>query len=76
MIVTVKDLLQNTNKEDFENLSFTRGNCSKKELKELEKQIQERKDLTSKQAGSIGGEMVKRLVANAANQMQSQQPNQ
>ncbi len=33
-------------------------------------------DLTSKQAGSIGGEMVKRLVANAANQMQSQQPNQ
>lgn len=33
-------------------------------------------DLTSKQAGSVGGEMVKRLVANAANQMQSQQPNQ
>ena len=33
-------------------------------------------DLTSKQAGSIGGEMVKRLVANAANQMKSQQPNQ
>ena len=33
-------------------------------------------DLTSKEAGSIGGEMVKRLVANAANQMQSQQPNQ
>ena len=33
-------------------------------------------DLTSKQAGSIGGEMVKRLVANAANQMQAQQPNQ
>ncbi len=30
-------------------------------------------DLTSKQAGSVGGEMVKRLVANAANQMQSQQ---
>ena len=49
MIVTVKDLLQNTNKEDFDNLSFTRGNCSKEELKELEKQIQERKDLTSKQ---------------------------
>lgn len=33
-------------------------------------------DLTSKQAGSIGGEMVKRLVANAANQMQASQPNQ
>ena len=33
-------------------------------------------DLTSKQAGSVGGEMVKRLVANAANQMQSSQPNQ
>lgn len=33
-------------------------------------------DLTSKQAGSIGGEMVKRLVANAANQMQANQPNQ
>ncbi len=33
-------------------------------------------DLTSKQAGSVGGEMVKRLVANAANQMQAQQPNQ
>ena len=33
-------------------------------------------ELTSKQAGSIGDEMVKRLVANAANQMQSQQPNQ
>lgn len=50
MIVTVKDLLQNTNKEDFEMLSFTRGNCSKEELKELEKQIQEtKKDLTSKQ---------------------------
>lgn len=49
MIVTVKDLLQNTNKEDFENLSFTRGTCSKEELKKLEKQIQERKDLTSKQ---------------------------
>jgi len=28
-------------------------------------------DLTSKQAGSVGGEMVKRLVANAANQMQN-----
>ena len=33
-------------------------------------------DLTSKQAGSIGGEMVKKLVAQAANQMQSQQSNQ
>ena len=33
-------------------------------------------DLTSKQAGSIGGEMVKKLVAQAANQMQSQMPNQ
>lgn len=42
MIVTVKDLLQNTNKEDFENLSFTRGNCSKEELKELEKKIEEK----------------------------------
>ena len=30
-------------------------------------------DLTSREAGSIGGEMVKRLVAQAANQMQSQQ---
>lgn len=29
-------------------------------------------DLTSKEAGSIGGEMVKKLVAQAANQMQSQ----
>ena len=28
-------------------------------------------DLTSKEAGSVGGEMVKRLVANAANQMQN-----
>ncbi len=27
-------------------------------------------DLTSKQAGSIGGEMVKKLVAKAANDMQ------
>ena len=27
-------------------------------------------DLTSKQAGQIGGEMVKKLVAKAANQMQ------
>ena len=27
-------------------------------------------DLTSKQAGSIGGEMVKKLVAKAANEMQ------
>lgn len=33
-------------------------------------------DLTSKEAGSIGGEMVKKLVAQAANQMQSQTPNQ
>ncbi len=33
-------------------------------------------DLTSKQAGSIGGEMVKKMVAQTANQMQSQQPNQ
>ena len=33
-------------------------------------------DLTSKQAGSIGGEMVKKMVAQSANQMQSQQPNQ
>ena len=49
MIVTVKDLLQNTNKEDFERLSFTRGNCSKEELKELEDRIREQKDLTSKQ---------------------------
>ena len=49
MIVTVKDLLQNTNKEDFKYVSFTRGNCSKEELKELEKQIQEQKDSTSKQ---------------------------
>ncbi|MEG1344035.1 MAG: alpha/beta-type small acid-soluble spore protein [Clostridia bacterium] len=33
-------------------------------------------DLTSKEAGSIGGEMTKKLVAQAASQMQSQQPNQ
>ncbi len=33
-------------------------------------------DLTSKQAGSIGGEMVKKMVAQSANQMQSQQSNQ
>ena len=33
-------------------------------------------DLTSREAGSIGGEMVKKLVAQAANQMQSQQPNE
>jgi len=33
-------------------------------------------DLTSKEAGSIGGEMVKKLVAKAANDMQSQMPNQ
>ena len=30
-------------------------------------------DLTSKQAGSIGGEMVKKLVAKAANDMQNGQ---
>ena len=30
-------------------------------------------DLTSREAGSIGGEMVKRLVAQAANQMQFEQ---
>ena len=30
-------------------------------------------DLTSREAGSIGGEMVKRLVAQAANQMHSKQ---
>ncbi len=33
-------------------------------------------DLTSKQAGSIGGEMVKKMVAQSANQLQSKQPNQ
>ena len=33
-------------------------------------------DLTSKEAGAIGGEMVKKLVAKAANEMQSQMPNQ
>ena len=33
-------------------------------------------DLTSKEAGSIGGEMVKKLVAQAANQIHSQMPNQ
>lgn len=33
-------------------------------------------DLTSREAGSIGGEMVKKMVAQSANQMQSQQPNQ
>ncbi|MBR2785125.1 MAG: alpha/beta-type small acid-soluble spore protein [Clostridia bacterium] len=32
-------------------------------------------DLTSKEAGSVGGEMVKRLVANAANQMQNNSNN-
>ena len=32
--------------------------------------------LTSKEAGSIGGEMVKKMVAQSANQMQSKQPNQ
>ena len=30
-------------------------------------------DLTSKQAGSVGGEMVKKLVAKAANDMQQGQ---
>ena len=30
-------------------------------------------DLTSREAGSIGGEMTKRLVAQAANQMQFKQ---
>jgi len=30
-------------------------------------------DLTSKQAGSVGGEMVKKLVAKAANNMQQGQ---
>lgn len=48
MIVTIKDLMQNTNREDFKHLSFTCGDCSKEELKELERQIQERKDLNSK----------------------------
>ena len=33
-------------------------------------------DLTSREAGSIGGEMVKKMVAQAANQMQSNQTNQ
>ena len=33
-------------------------------------------DLTSREAGSIGGEMVKKMVAQSANQMQSQQPNE
>ena len=33
-------------------------------------------DLTSKEAGSIGGEMVKKMVAQSANQLQSKQPNQ
>ena len=36
-------------------------------------------DLTSREAGSIGGEMVKKMVAQTANQMQanqSSQPNQ
>ena len=32
-------------------------------------------DLTSKEAGSVGGEIVKRLVANAANQMQNNSNN-
>ena len=30
-------------------------------------------DLTSREAGSVGGEMTKRLVAQAANQMQPKQ---
>lgn len=33
-------------------------------------------DLTSKQAGSVGGEMVKKMVAQSANKMQSEQPKQ
>lgn len=33
-------------------------------------------DLTSREAGSIGGEMVKKLVAQAANQMQANTPKQ
>lgn len=33
-------------------------------------------DLTSREAGSIGGEMVKKMVAQSANQLQSKQPNQ
>ena len=33
-------------------------------------------DLTSKEAGSIGGEMVKKMVAQSANQLQSKQSNQ
>ena len=33
-------------------------------------------DLTSREAGSIGGEMVKKMVAQTANQMQANQPNQ
>ena len=33
-------------------------------------------DLTSREAGSIGGEMVKKMVAQTANQMQSNQSNQ
>lgn len=32
--------------------------------------------LTSKEAGSIGGEMVKKMVAQSANQLQANQPNQ
>lgn len=45
MIVTVKDLLQNSNIEDFEKISFTRDKFSPdvdKEIKELEKQLKER----------------------------------
>lgn len=33
-------------------------------------------DLTSREAGSIGGEMVKKMVAQTANQMQNNQNNQ
>lgn len=32
-------------------------------------------DLTSREAGSIGGEMVKKMVAQSANQMQAKEPN-
>lgn len=49
MIVTVKDLRQNTNKEDFRYMSFTRENCTKEELQEFKEQIKNCKNLTSKQ---------------------------
>lgn len=49
MIVTVKELLENTNRSDLRLVSFTKGNCSKEELKELEKKIEEKKkDLKKK----------------------------